>query len=298
MVIHSNCPLCGSANISFHFTCTDHLASGKNFDLYRCPDCSFVFTQGYPDEEEIGSFYNSQDYISHEDNARGVLNSIYRKARDLMLSRKKMMIEKKSGMTNGRLLDIGCGTGYFAGMMLRSGWTVKGIEKNKKAREFAAARFSLDVIEPDKLSTLPDRGFDCITMWHVLEHLHDPFRYTNEIKRMLDPGGFAVIAVPNCASSDSSYYKDDWAAFDVPRHLWHFNPSSFGRFCEETGFKIVGQKRLPLDAFYISILSERNSGASFPMVKGLVNGSLFTVKSWFNIFNSSSIVFFLRIRSY
>jgi len=298
MVIHSSCPLCGSANISFHLKCTDHLASGNQFDLYRCTDCSFIFTQGYPDEEDIGTFYNSLDYISHEDNASGILNSIYRISRDLMLSRKRKMIERNSGMTKGRLLDIGCGTGYFAGMMKRSGWIVKGIEKNKKAREFGAERFSLDIIEPEGLQTLPDKVFDCITMWHVLEHLHDPFRYANEIKRLLDTGGIAVIALPNSASFDSLYYKDNWAAFDVPRHLWHFNPETFRRFCEKTGLKIVGQKRLPLDVFYISILSARNSGASFPLAKGLVKGSLFALKSWLKIFSSSSLVYFLRIRDY
>jgi SAM-dependent methyltransferase len=298
MVVHSTCPLCDSGNISFFLKCTDNLVSGDKFDLYRCPDCNFIFTQGYPDEGEIGTFYDSADYISHEDNAHGMINSIYRKARDLMLFRKRKMIEKRTGMTKGRLLDIGCGTGHFAGMMQRSGWIVKGIEKNKKAREFGRSRFGLNIIEPEKLSTLPEKGFDCITLWHVLEHLHDPFKFAREIKRLLNPKGFVIIALPNSASSDSSYYKENWAAFDVPRHLWHFDMSTFRKFCERTGFTIVSLRRLPLDVFYISILSERNIGASFPFVKGLVKGSLFALKSLFKIPDSSSLVFFLRIPNY
>lgn len=298
MVVHSTCPLCDSGNISFFLKCTDNLVSGDKFDLYWCPDCNFIFTQGYPDEEEIGAFYESTDYISHEDNAHGMLNSIYRKARDMMLCRKKKMIEKITGMTKGRLLDVGCGTGYFAGMMQRSGWIVRGIEKNMKAREFGSARFGLNIIGPEKLSTLPERGFDCITMWHVLEHLHDPFKYAREIKRLLDPKGFVIIALPNSASSDSVYYKENWAAFDVPRHIWHFDMSTFRKFCELTGFKIVSLKRLPLDVFYISILSEKNKGASFPFIKGILKGSLFALISLFKILNSSSLVFFLRTQNY
>jgi 2-polyprenyl-3-methyl-5-hydroxy-6-metoxy-1,4-benzoquinol methylase len=296
MIFHSNCPLCGSGNISFHLKCKDHLVSGDEFDLFKCPDCSFIFTQGYPDEDDIGSFYDSEDYVSHDDEATGLLNSIYKSARDVMLYRKRKMVERVTGLTKGRLLDIGCGTGYFAEKMKRYGWDVTGIEKSIKAREFAKSRFGLNILEPGRISVLSSEGFDCITLWHVLEHLHDPFRYAAEIKRLLKPDGFVTVALPNSDSADAQHYKNAWAAFDVPRHIWHFNPSTFRKFCEKTGFNIVREKRLPLDVFYISMLSEKGLGSLSPFLKGLIKGGFFTLKSAVDKTSSSSLVFFLQNR--
>ena len=136
MIIHSICPLCNSGRISLFLKCTDHLVSREIFDLFRCKSCGFVFTREYPDEKSIGKHYESDDYISHDDNAKGFLNRIYLPVRNIMLQKKRRISEKTTGLRKGKILDIGCGTGYFAGTMKIAGWDVTGIEPNGKARDY------------------------------------------------------------------------------------------------------------------------------------------------------------------
>jgi 2-polyprenyl-3-methyl-5-hydroxy-6-metoxy-1,4-benzoquinol methylase/predicted RNA-binding Zn-ribbon protein involved in translation (DUF1610 family) len=294
MVHHKECPLCTSEVIFLLFSCVDHFISKEVFSLYKCSKCGFEFTQDYPEEAEIGKYYESDDYISHSDIAKGLANKIYRLARNVMLLRKKDIVKKISGLRGGSLLDIGSGTGYFAGTMKKAGWHVKGIEINKKARDFSRSQFGLEIIDPEYISELEADGFDCITLWHVLEHFHDPFKYASEIVRLLKPGGLCLIALPNCSSYDAKYYGQYWAAYDVPRHLWHFNTSTFSLFSEKSGFVLENLMNLPLDVFYISILSERYKGSKFAFLTGLVKALPFAFLSVFNKRKSSSVIYILR----
>jgi SAM-dependent methyltransferase len=270
--------------------------SRKAFDLYKCPQCGFVFTHGHPGEEEIGRYYDSTEYISHDDKAKGLVNMVYLQARNIMLGRKRRLVEKNTGITAGRILDIGCGTGYFAVTMKKAGWKVTGIEPNFKAREFASGNGGINVLEPSGISRLPEASFDCVTMWHVLEHFHNLSDYASGIKRLLKPGGTCIAAMPNCSSYDAMYYGKDWAAWDVPRHLWHFSPDTFSIFAEKEGFAIMDIKPLPLDVFYISALSEKNRRSPMPLVKGMIKGSFFALKSLFNKERSSSLIYFLKTK--
>jgi SAM-dependent methyltransferase len=294
MVHHRVCPLCSSDKITLHFRCTDHFISKENFTISICLSCGFRFTQDYPEEAEIGRYYESEEYISHSDTSKGFSNKIYRLARNLMLRRKLGIIRDRSGLIKGSLLDIGSGTGYFANTMNRAGWQVKGIEINEKARNDSSSRFGLEIIGPDKISALKDSSFDCITMWHVLEHFHDPFRYFSEIQRLLKPDGLCIVALPNCISYDAKYYEQFWAAYDVPRHLWHFNPSTFRLFSDKAGFVVEKLMILPLDVFYISILSERYKGSVIPFVVGMIKAMFFAIMSAFAKSKSSSVIFVLR----
>jgi SAM-dependent methyltransferase len=211
-----------------------------------------------------------------------------------MLRRKKEIIKNVTGLDKGSLLDIGSGTGHFTRTMKKAGWQVKGVEINEKARDFSISRFGLEIIGPEKISTLEANSFDCITLWHVLEHFHDPFKYASDIIRLLKPGGLCLIALPDCSSYDAKYYGQYWAAYDVPRHLWHFNPSSFRIFSEKTGFTLENLRSLPLDVFYISILSERYKGSKFAFLSGIVKASLFAFLSVFRKSRSSSLIYLLR----
>ena len=294
MIFHHICPLCSSDKISAYLRCIDHLVSRTEFDLFRCPECGFVFTQGYPDGQNIGAYYESEDYVSHDDKAKGLINRIYLLARNLMLGRKKRIVVKATGVKKGKILDIGCGTGYFAATMKKSGWDVTGIEPNIKASDFATEHFGIEVKNPRDLQELPGSSFDCITMWHVLEHFQDPFSYATEILRLLKPGGLCLAALPNCGSFDAKYYGKYWAAYDVPRHLWHFTPESFSVFAEKTGFQLSGIKPLPLDVFYISMLSEKFKGTQLHVLAGLTKGLLFAILSLFKKGKSSSLIYFLR----
>lgn len=294
MIHHSKCPLCYSDTISDYLKCSDHFLTHESFELFRCSSCGFIFTQEGPDEKEAGRYYQSENYISHEDSAGGLTGKIYFLVRRLMLGRKRGLITRVTGKKTGDLLDIGTGSGHFAGAMKLAGWNVTGIEPDRKAAAYAVSRFGLRIIEPKQISGLNDNCFDCITAWHTLEHSHDLFSYISDIKRLLKPGGSFIAALPSAASSDARYYREFWAAWDVPRHLWHFTPDTFKLLAEKAGFEIIKTKRLPFDAFYISLLSEKYRGANLPFLSGMMKGLRFFVSSMVKLKGSSSLIFVLR----
>jgi 2-polyprenyl-3-methyl-5-hydroxy-6-metoxy-1,4-benzoquinol methylase len=191
-------------------------------------------------------------------------------------------------------MDIGSGTGYFASAMKEAGWSVTGVETNEKAREFSSSHFGIQALSPGQTTTLDPGSFDCITLWHVLEHFHDPFTYSAEILRLLKPGGICIIALPNSSSFDANYYGPYWAAWDVPRHLWHFNPNSFRKFSEKTGFKLETVKSLPFDVFYISQLSEKYKGSSLAFIRGMIKALIFATLVVFRKSKGSSVIYILR----
>ena len=294
MVHHDLCPLCSSGDISLYLNVRDHFLSGEYFPVFSCRKCGFEFSQDYPDEAEIGRYYESADYLSHNNSAGGFTAGIYRIARDLMVQRKRRLIEKISGLKSGTILDIGSGSGYFASAMKNGGWKAMGIEINEKAREASVSRLGLDVIDPADISTLKSSSFDCITLWHVLEHFHDPSGYADEISRLLKPGGICILALPNSNSYDAIHYAEFWAAYDVPRHLWHFNPDTFGHFSEKAGLLMKKIKTLPLDVFYISSLSEKYKGSSFSFLRGISRAFCYFGGSLFRKEKSSSVVYILN----
>ncbi len=294
MVHYNRCPVCSSDQISEYLDCKDHFLTGELFALHRCSECGFIFTQDHPDERSAGKYYDSDEYVSHDDNADGLTNRIYRFAREIMLKRKRAIVANVTGLRKGSLLDTGCGTGHFAGEMKRAGWKVTGIEPNRKAREYARARFGFETLDPGEISQLEQNSFDCITLWHVLEHFHDLENYMAVLKDLLKPGGVVVVALPNSDSFDCNYYREFWAAYDVPRHLWHFNPRSFREFSEKSGFLLTAIKSLPLDVFYISILSRRYKGAKLPFITGLLQGLWFFIKTINNSSSDSSLIYILR----
>jgi SAM-dependent methyltransferase len=294
MIHHDICPVCSSAEIGQKLTCIDHFKSKDPFPVWKCKLCGFTFTQDHPDEAAIGYYYESDDYISHSDTSKGLVNKIYRVVRKRMLREKRNIVKKETGLDKGSLLDIGSGTGHFGAEMKSSGWDVRGIEINEKARATSTANFGLDIISPEKKSLLQSGGFDCITLWHVLEHFTDLKGYITEIYRLLKPGGTCIIALPNISSYDADHYGPYWAAYDVPRHLWHFNPDTFGFLFGGSGFRMVNVRPLPLDVFYISIISERYKGNKLSFITGMLKGLYFAFLSLFNKRKSSSLIFVLR----
>ncbi|MBW6500772.1 MAG: class I SAM-dependent methyltransferase [Bacteroidales bacterium] len=297
MVHHTNCPLCSSGDLNFHLTCRDHFLTGEPFDLYKCGSCNFVFTQDHPGEKEAVLYYDSSDYISHDASAKGFTTALYRLARRIMLARKRRLIIRLTGRTTGDLLDIGAGSGHFAGAMKEAGWNVTGIEPVKKAADYASSQFGIRMLDPAQIGHLPDRSFDCVTLWHVLEHLHDPFTYASEILRVLRPGGKCIIALPDSLSYDAGYYREHWAAYDVPRHLWHFTPGTFSFFAERAGFSLMATEDLPFDVFYISFLSEKYRGTNLPLITGVINGLRFYLAALFRRKGASSLMYILKSKA-
>jgi SAM-dependent methyltransferase len=291
MVHYTNCPLCHASNLDDYIPVSDHFLSGEKFMLIKCRECGLVITQDHPDEKDAGRYYESVNYVSHNDKAGGISAAVYRIAREFMLKRKYRMICRAAGMDRGKLLDIGSGTGHFLAMMKKNGWSVTGIEVNEKAREYSKENFGLDVKTGLDNSVIESGPFDVITLWHVLEHFQNPFSYMNEISKLLKKEGILVIALPNSQSSDALYYGEFWAAWDVPRHLWHFTPDVFKRFAQNYGYTVKSMKPLPLDVFYISFLSEKYKGSRTPFLKGLFIGLRFLLTSPSDGKESSSVIY-------
>lgn len=294
MAENSNCPLCADGKPDRFLEAVDFFLTKEKFILARCPACGLILTQDPPGEENIGRYYESEEYVSHDDSGTGLSHLIYRRVRSLMLKRKRKIVNKLTGLTKGSVLDIGSGTGHFLSEMNRSGWDTKGIEPNRKARDFSVTKLGLDVLPPEELKEFPDSVFDCVTLWHVLEHFHDPFGYVSEIRRLLKPKGICIIALPNSSSFDAEHYGNFWAAWDVPRHLWHYNPHTFRLFAEKSGFKVTALKRLPFDVFYISILSEKHRGSGFSLMKGIIKGLYFSLLAMFRKEKGSSLIYILK----
>jgi SAM-dependent methyltransferase len=297
MVHHTKCPVCNCTSFSFCLRCKDYLVSGIEYDLYQCAECNFVLTQDHPDEKEIGDSYRSEDYISHSDTKRGHFNSLYHIVRSFMLTRKVQIVKRATGLKKGIILDIGSGTGYFASAMKEAGWAVIGIEVNIMAREYSIKKFGIDVLPPDAIKNISDESIDCITLWHSLEHLEGLNDTFIEIRRLLTPGGICLVALPNICSFDSEYYKQFWAGYDVPRHLWHFSIDTFRKLSDNYRFEFVGKAGLPFDAFYISILSEKNKGTNFPVARGMLTGLKSFLISVFRPEKNSSLVYLIKKNS-
>lgn len=289
----NKCPVCNSTDFALKLTCKDHLISSENFDIYSCKTCGFLFTKDPPSGKEIGKYYDTGEYISHSDTRKGLTNILFHFTRKLMLYRKRNIISKVTGLKTGTLLDMGCGTGYFAAFMKDAGWKVTGLEVNEKARSFAKEKFNLEVLNDSELSGFNENQFDCITLWHVFEHLDDPVNSLDRIHRLLKPEGKCIIAMPNSSSFDAWHYGKSWAAWDVPRHLWHFAPDTFRDFTEKNGFRLARIKNLPADVFYISILSEKYRRTNLPFITGMIKGMWFTLMALFNKKRSSSLIYIL-----
>jgi SAM-dependent methyltransferase len=294
MIKSRNCPLCSSEKTAHYLQVCDNFLSRESFELTRCEDCGFIFTSDPPDETSIGKYYESDEYLSHNDSSGGFYASLYRLSRKFMLRRKRNVVKDFTGLKHGVLLDIGSGTGHFLAEMNKSRWIASGVEINDRAREYSVSEMGVRVISPARISSLPSGSFDCITMWHVLEHFQEPFEYASQVYRLLKPGGSWITALPNSDSFDALHYKEFWAAYDVPRHLWHFSPGSFGLFAGKTGFNLISIKRLPLDVFYISALSEKYKGSKLHLIKGMLSGLRFTFMSGLRKNKSSSLIYLLK----
>jgi 2-polyprenyl-3-methyl-5-hydroxy-6-metoxy-1,4-benzoquinol methylase len=293
-IVHSNCPVCKSTALKPLTSSKDYTVSGEIFFIEVCQNCQTAFTQNMPDGKEIIRYYQSENYISHSNTRKGIINTIYHYVREYMLGKKQQLVNTISKKTTGTALDIGCGTGYFLHTLQQAGWQVQGIEADEKARQFASTQFNLQVSSPEKLQTLATQSFDVITLWHVLEHIHDLDSYMTEIARILKIDGVLVIAVPNYQSADAKHYKEMWAAWDVPRHLWHFSQKSIQTLADRFGFAVTQQHIMPFDSFYVALLSEKYKKNPFALFSGFWQGFLSLLQAWKNVENASSIIYILK----
>lgn len=257
MTQYDHCPVCLAKDIKEVLIVKDFTVSEKTFPVFHCNICSARFTQDIPGETEIGAYYQSSNYISHSDTREGLINKLYHLVRNITLKNKRKLIEKLNPGAKGTILDYGCGTGAFLREMQQAGWKITGLEPDIKARELAGKLNGSTVFSPDYISSIPDQQFDCITLWHVLEHVHQLHPTLKQLNRVMKPGAGIFIAVPNYTSNDAMSYGPAWAAWDVPRHLYHFSPASMKKLLAANGFKLTTIKPMWFDSFYVSMLSEK-----------------------------------------
>ena len=294
-IIHyTNCPVCGSTDILFVFTVKDYTVSGQTFEIWECKFCTLRFTQDIPDFTSIGPYYKSEDYISHSNTSKGLISRLYKAVRNRSLFQKRKLIEKITGLRKGKLLDLGSGIGSFMDEMVHHGWDVTGIEPDRDARTAALRLYKITLTGNDHFDELPANSFDVITLWHVLEHVHDLHDYVILLKKLLKENGKIFIAVPNYTSYDGMKYGAHWAAYDVPRHLYHFSPASMKWLLNTAGFQLTEEVPMWWDSFYISLLSEKYAGGHSPMLKGFFSGALSNMKARTDREKCSSLIYIAK----
>ena len=263
------------------FKIKDHSVSNEYFELKKNSKYGFLETTPLPDVSELVKYYETEEYISHTDSKRNLFEKVYHLVRNYAIKNKITLINKEQ--TKGQLLDIGCGTGDFLFAAKNNGWKVTGIEPNEKARNIANKKNNNSVFDNSQLNNLKENSFDVITLWHVLEHLPNLENDILIFKKLLKPSGSLIIAVPNYNSFDANYYKEFWAAYDVPRHLWHFSQNSIKSLFNNFNINLTNTLPMKFDAFYVSLLSEKYKSGK----KNIFNAFYIGLRSNLKAFRSS-----------
>lgn len=285
---YSACPVCQGNVLSPYLKVKDHFLSKEVFHLEQCGECLTLMTTPAPGSNEIGRYYQSEEYISHSDTKKGLVNFAYQQVKKVTLHQKLQLVKTYMPGTNS-LLDFGCGTGDFANHCRIHGIETTGIEPDPDARNRAAEK-GVNVGGVELLNRLK-KAFGVVSLWHVLEHTYDPVQTILDLKKHLVPRGTIIIAVPNYLSKDAQHYQEFWAAYDVPRHLFHFSQKSIAKLAEQTGLTLEKVIPMKFDAFYVSIISERYKKGN--ILSGAARG-LQSNLSAFKTGEYSSLIYILK----
>ena len=288
----TSCPVCGSTSLSTSISSRDYFLTGEPFIIDSCSDCGFLFTNPRPDESDLQSYYQSDAYISHSNTDKGLVSKVYKLVRKIALDKKVQVIKKHKA--SGRVLDIGCGTGHFLNRLKQAGYDVAGVEPEPAAREHARGQFGLEVHEDFLKLDGEEAKFNVITMWHVLEHVFDLNSHIRHMDQLLAPDGLLVVAVPNPESDDARHYGKFWAAWDLPRHLYHFSPSVLDQLFENHGFRIIQTLPMKFDAYYVSMLSEKYRSGKNKYPAAFFRGLRSNMRARKHKKNYSSLIYLLK----
>lgn len=289
-----SCPVCKRAQFEPFLNCVDYTVSKEQFSLVRCVQCSFVFTNPRPAMADIGRYYESAAYTPHSGGDSSVIAKLYREVRKIALKNKLQLITRLCP-NQGGILDYGCGSGEFLQVCTQAGWKTLGVDASETARKIAKEQ-NLQVITPEELSrNKQSYSFDIISLWHVLEHLHDLHGTLALLKGILSSNGWLLIAVPNRDSNDAQFYQQYWAAYDVPRHLYHFRPQDMEALLNQHQLEIAEFLPMPFDAYYVSLLSEQYQNVGimrFP--KAFWSGLWSNIAAHNNAKLSASVLYLIR----
>ena len=273
-----------------HFlTVKDYSVSKETFDLYYDETLDMLITHPQPSLENLGKYYESEDYISHTDNKRSLFEKLYHFIKGIALKNKLNLINSLQPQ-KGKILDIGAGTGEFLSVAKNDGWQTIGVEPSERAKSIAINK---GVSFVSATSELENQSFDVISMWHVLEHVPDLDKQIKELKRLLKPTGTLIIAVPNFKSFDAKHYGKFWAAYDVPIHFWHFSKTAIKLLFEKEEMKLEKVLPMKFDSFYVSLLSEKYKSGKMNFVKAFFTGLQSNLKAKKN-FEYSSHIYILK----
>ena len=276
----------------------DYSVSKESFSLIYNPDLELYATTPVPSIHDLPAYYKSDDYISHTDSNHSLFDKLYQQIKKHTLRSKLKLIDSYK-VQNRNLLDIGCGTGDFLYTAQRKGWNIVGVEPNEKASALAQNKLGTDVSIFENLNDLLKnqtlQSFDVITLWHVLEHVPNYDEYISSIKKMLHPDGILIIAVPNYNAYDANYYGKFWAAYDVPRHLWHFSQNSMKIIFSQHELKVMHSKPMYFDSFYVSLLSEKYKNTKLHFIKAFWIGFFSNFKAMSNN-EYSSLIYVIQIK--
>ncbi len=291
----NHCPLCNSEDIQQYTAARDYMVSGLEFGIFKCKQCRVLFTSPVPHESQIGEYYKDESYISHSNTGKGLIARFYKIVRKRTMAEKYQLIRKHSNQQNGFILDVGAGTGSFVENMRRHGWQVLGLEPDEGARNVALREFKLELRKSEELFEIPEGKADVITLWHVLEHVHNLGSYMQQFHKILKDDGLLVLAMPNNRSTDARIYGKYWAAWDVPRHIFHFNPDSVTWLAQNFGFKVSAILPMMYDAYYVSLLSEKYKGSGrLSYFKALYQGWRSNRNARKDVQKTSSLIYILK----
>jgi 2-polyprenyl-3-methyl-5-hydroxy-6-metoxy-1,4-benzoquinol methylase len=286
-----NCPLCGTAEYQHYISPYHWRGSKKAFNVVRCSNCKTLYTQDAPDEHNIGGYYEGDTYISHTDARETLFDKVYGVVKQYMLAQKWKWIRRF--VPRGTIVDYGAGSGAFVDFLVKMKREAKGYELSEAARENGKKLYGTDIEHPEAIHKLENNSVAAFTLWHVLEHLYDPIEKIKLFHGKLLPKGLLVVAVPNPESADAKYYKEHWAAWDVPIHISHFPPKVMVETVEKLGFTLIQKRGLPFDAFYVSMISNENKYKSKKPLRAFwkgVQSNFYGMKTG----NYSSMVYVFR----
>lgn len=293
-IYYPACPVCKSTKLEKVFTAKDYTVSGREFDIIHCHACTLRFTQNVPNQDAIGDYYKSENYISHSNTSTGFINKLYQKVRNRTMKQKAQIIKKHTGLQTGNLLDVGCGTGTFLHTMQQKGWKITGLEPDSDARKLSQEMYGIVTQPSHELFSLPDNNYDAITMWHVLEHVHPLHEYVAQLKNLLTEKGKLFVAVPNYTSKDASHYQKYWAGYDVPRHLYHFSPNAMEVLMRQHGLKVANRLPMWFDSFYVDMLSCKYQNGKTNYIAAGLHGLASNIHAVGNVQQCCSIIYIIE----
>jgi len=255
--------------LDLYLKCKDYTVSRETFSIYIDKESQLLVTTPRPAIGDLSRYYDSDEYISHSDSKKSFIDKVYQTVRNYTIKQKVKLINSFN-TTNKTVLDIGSGTGDFLMACKQNGWSVDGVEPNNNANKETRKKTFTEISKD--ISELGKKQFDVITMWHVLEHVPNLNEYISILKKILKPDGILVVAVPNHKSYDATYYKEFWAAYDVPRHLWHFSRLSIDKLFQLANMKVTKTLPMKFDSFYVSLLSEKYKTGKSNFLKAFLIG--------------------------